>query len=54
MLRWITVCLAASLVQPAAAGAIDEKLFATFESLCLDNINETGRVSLFADANRLA
>src|SRR5215831_10046563 len=49
MPRWVTLCLGAVLfVQPAAAGPIDERVFSAFEALCLDNMNDIGRVSSFA------
>jgi hypothetical protein len=51
MLRRIIFSVAAaSFVQSADAGPIDDKVFAEFESLCLDNMNEIGRASFFADA----
>jgi hypothetical protein len=47
----ITVCVGAVLfVQPAAAGAIDDRVFSAFKALCLDNMNEIGRVPSFAAA----
>jgi hypothetical protein len=48
--RIIFSVAAASFVQSADAGPIDDKVFAEFESLCLDNMNEIGRASFFADA----
>jgi hypothetical protein len=49
MPRWVILCLGAVLfVQSAAAGQIDERVFAAFEALCLDNMNELGQVSSFA------
>ena len=51
MPRWVSLCLGAALfVQPAAAGPIDERVFSAFEALCLDNMNEIGRVPSFASA----
>jgi hypothetical protein len=47
MLRLISVCVgAALLVQPAAAGAIDERVFSAFETLCLDNMREIAECHL--------
>src|SRR5215475_15137985 len=51
MRSWIAVCLGVVLFgSQAAAGPIDERVFAVFEALCLDNMNEIGRVPSFAGA----
>jgi hypothetical protein len=50
MLRWIVCRAAIFLVRSVAAGPIDETVFSAFEALCLDNMNEIGRVPSMADA----